>query len=267
MTRRSRRLDYLPWNTAAEAAKRNGIVLVPVGAVEPHGRHAPLGADTFIATEIAERLAAATDALVFPPIPLGVMNLLYDFRDLPGTISMQSRLLIDVYTNIGTELARSGFTRLIFVNGHGPNGAVLGIAAYEIRERADIEVGVLEWWTTSDQEVKAIKGFSYGTHADEIETSLVMATDEGHLVDLDAAVVNSPMLEALTPAESAMYRAKIPFTRTLDARWVGTSGNMGDPTKASREKGDRIMHRAVEVGIDLLEALAEQRRQRASRAR
>jgi creatinine amidohydrolase/Fe(II)-dependent formamide hydrolase-like protein len=177
---------------------------------------------------------------------------------------MQSRLLIDLYTNIGTELARSGFTRLIFVNGHAPNGAVLGIAAYEIRERADMEIGVLEWWTTSDQIVKAIKGFSYGTHADEIETSLVMATEEGPLVDLKAAVVNSPTLEALTPAEAAMYQAKVPFTRTLDQRWVGTSGNMGDPTKASRDKGERIMQRAVEVGVQLLEALAEQLRQRAA---
>src|SRR5688500_11864206 len=105
MTRASRRLDFLPWNAAADAAQRSGIILVPVGAVEPHGRHAPLGSDTFIAHEIAERLAEASDAVVFPPIPLGVMNLGYDFRDLPGTISMQSRLLIDVYTNIGTELA------------------------------------------------------------------------------------------------------------------------------------------------------------------
>jgi creatinine amidohydrolase len=267
MARRSRRLDFLPWDVAGEAAQRTGIVLVPVGAVEPHGRHAPLGSDTFIAHEIAERLAEVSDAVVFPPIPLGVMNLGYDFRDLPGTISMQSRLLIDLYTNIGTELARSGFTRLVFVNGHGPNGAVLGIAAFEIREKADMEVGVLEWWTTSDQVVKEIKGFSYGTHADEIETSLVLATDEGHLVDLKAAVVNSPTLDDITPAESALYKAKVPFTRTLDARWVGTSGNMGDPTRASRDKGDRIMARAVEVGVQLLEVLAEQRRQRSSRPR
>jgi creatinine amidohydrolase/Fe(II)-dependent formamide hydrolase-like protein len=121
---------------------------------------------------------------------------------------------------------------------------------------------VLEWWTTSDAVVKEIKGFSYGTHADEIETSLVLATDEGHLVDLKAAVVNSPTLDDITPEESALYKAKVPFTRTLDKRWVGTSGNMGDPTRASRDKGDRIMARAVEVGVQLLGVLAEQRRQR-----
>jgi creatinine amidohydrolase len=150
--------------------------------------------------------------------------------------------------------------RLVFVNGHGPNAAVLGIAAYGIREAAGVEVGLLEWWTTSDEEIKAIKGFSFATHGDEIETSLVMATAEGRTVNLAEAVVNSTTLEGLTPGESALYRAKVPYTRTWDERWIGTSGNMGDPTKATAEKGDRIMQRAVEVGLQLLEVLAEQQR-------
>ena len=256
----SRRLDLLPWNEAAEIIQRSAIAVVPVGAIEPHGRHAPLGTDAFIAGEIADRLAEAADAIVFPPVPLGTMNLVYDFRSLPGTISLDSRLLVDLYTAIGLELARSGVRRLVFVNGHGPNGAVLGMAAYGIREKADVQVGVLEWWTTSDEEVKAIKGFSFATHGDEIETSLVMATRERHTVNLANAVVNSVTLEGLSPAESALYRSKVPYTRTWDERWIGTSGNMGDPTKATAEKGDRIMKRAVEVGLQLLDVLAEQQR-------
>ena len=232
-----------------------------MGAIEPHGRHAPLGTDAFIAGEIADRLAGAADAIVFPPVPLGTMSLSYDFRSLPGTISLEPRLLVDLYTAIGVELGRSGVRRLVFVNGHGPNGAVLGMASYAIREKADVEVGILEWWTTSADEITAIKGFSFATHGDEIETSLVMASREGgHTVDLAKAVVNSLTLEALTPGESALYRAKVPYTRTWDERWIGTSGNMGDPTKATAEKGDRIMKRAVEVGLQLLDVLAEQQR-------
>jgi Creatinine amidohydrolase len=67
---KSRRLDLLPWNKAAEVINRNRIAIVPVGAIEPHGHHAPLGADTFIAQEISERLAEAVDAVVFPRLPL-----------------------------------------------------------------------------------------------------------------------------------------------------------------------------------------------------
>jgi creatinine amidohydrolase len=254
----SRRLEFMPSYKAAEAIARTGIVIVPVGALEPHGRHAPLGSDTFIANEIAERLAQAVDGVVFPPIPLGVMNVGYDFRYLPGTISIDAKLLIALYTNIGTELGRSGARRLVFVNGHGPNAAVLGIAAYQIRDQAGVEVGLLEWWTTSDAEIKAIKGYSFATHGDEIETSLVLATAEADSVDLTDVVINSPTLEGLSPGETALYRAKVPFTRTLDERWIGTDGNMGDPTKATREKGDRIIDRAIAVGMQLVDVLAEQ---------
>jgi creatinine amidohydrolase len=262
----SRRFDLLPWNKAAEAIERTHTAIVPVGAIEPHGRHAPLGTDTFIAHEIAERLAEIADAVVFPPLPLGVMNLGYDFRSLPGTISLDANVLIALYTNIGTELARSGVRRIVFVNGHGPNAAVLGIASYQIREKAPVEVGVLEWWTTSDDVVKEIKGFSFGTHGDEIETSIVMATAEACCVHLEEATINSPTLEDISPMEKALYRAKVPFTRTWDARWIGTSGNMGDPTKATRDKGDRIIDRAVEVGVQLLGVLSEQLDHRARAA-
>jgi creatinine amidohydrolase len=253
-----RRLEMMPSYKAAEAIARTGIGIVPVGALEPHGRHAPLGSDTFIANEIAGRLAETVDGVLFPAIPLGVMNVGYDFRYLPGTISIDATVLIDLYTSIGTELGRSGVRRLIFVNGHGPNSPVLGIAAYRIRDAAAVEVGLLEWWTTSDAEIKAIKGFSFGTHADEIETSLVLATPQGDSVDLSDVVINSPTLEALSPTESALYRAKVPFTRTLDERWIGTDGNMGDPTKATREKGERIIARCIEVGVQLVDVLAEQ---------
>lgn len=263
----TRRMELLSWDQAAALIERSGIAIVPVGAIEPHGHHAPLGADTFIAQEISERLAEKVDGIVFPAIPLGVMNLVYDFRYMPGTISIDAKLLIDLYTNIGTELGRTGVRRLVFVNGHGPNAAVLGIASYKIRDQVDTEVGLLEWWTTSHSEIESIKGFGFGNHGDEIETSLMLATAEAAAVNLSNAVINSPKLEGLSPAESALYHAKIPFTRTLDDKWVGTSGNMGDPTKATREKGNRIIDRAVTVGVQLLDVLEEQRRRRSAPAK
>jgi creatinine amidohydrolase len=266
MREASRCLDLMACDKAAEEIARARIAIVPIGALEPHGRHAPLGADTFIANEIAERLAAAVDAVVFPPMPLGAMNVVYDFRYMPGTISLDPKLLIALYTNIGTELARSGVLRIIFVNAHGPNSAMLNVAAYQIRDQAAVEVGILEWWTTAEEHIKEIKGFGFGCHGDEIETSLMLATEEAELVDLSAAIVNSERLEQLSPGESALYRAKVPFTRTWDERWIGSHGNMGDPTKATKEKGDRIIARAVQVGVQLAEVLSEQHKRAQSRA-
>lgn len=260
-----RRIEFMSCDEAGEAIASSRIGIIPVGALEPHGRHAPLGADTFIANAIAERLAEAINAVVFPPMPLGAMNVIYDFRYLPGTISIDPGLLIALYTNIGTELARSGVERLIIVNAHGPNSPMLNVAAYQIRDKAAVEVGILEWWTTAEEQIKEIKGFGFGCHGDEIETSLMLATPESEFVSLSHAQINSPTLEQLSKRESALYRAKVPFTRTWDERWIGTHGNMGDPTRATKEKGEKIIARAVQIGIELAEVLSEQRQRAAAR--
>ena len=258
MTTSTRRIDLMAVHQIEEALTTTDIAVVPVGAIEPHGRHAPMGSDTFIALEIAERLADACGGLVFPPVPFGNINLGYDFRYMPGTISLDSKLLIDLHRNIGTELARSGFRRVVFVNGHAPNTSILNIAAFEIRDQASIEVGILEWWTSAPAVIEDIKGFNFASHGDEIETSLIMATGGRDYVDLSRADINSRTLADITPEELSLYKAKVPFTRTLDKRWIGRSGNMGDPTRATSAHGDRIIQRTIEVGLELLTVLAQQ---------
>jgi creatinine amidohydrolase/Fe(II)-dependent formamide hydrolase-like protein len=181
---------------------------------------------------------------------------------MPGAVSLDSKLLIDLHRNIGTELARSGFRRLVFVNGHAPNTSILNIAAFEIREQSGAEVGILEWWTCAPAVIEDIKGFNFASHGDEIETSLIMATSGRDYVDLSRADINSRTLEQITPEELALYKAKVPFTRTLDERWIGRSGNMGDPTRAKAAHGDRIIARTVEVGIELLTVLKQQHEHR-----
>lgn len=260
MMRPGRRMDFMAVHEIEAALRETDAVIVPVGAMEPHGYHAPMGSDTFIAEAIAERLAQASGALVFPPIPLATINVGYDFRYMPGTISLEADILIDVYRNLGTELARSGFRRLVFINGHAPNTSVLNIAAYQIRDLAGAEVGILEWWTCAPAVIEEIKGFNFASHGDEIETSLILASNAREFVDLDAAIVNSRTLEDLSAEELALYKAKVPFTRTLDERWIGPAGNMGDPTRATQAGGERIVARTVEVGLELLKVLAQQLR-------
>ena len=259
-----RRIEFLPWQALEPDQLDCDAVIVPIGCVEPHGRHAPLGTDTFIAAGIAEQVGQASGALVFPAIPLGTLDVLYDFRDAPGAISLDSRLLLDVYTNVGTELMRQGFRRVLFVNGHSGNAPLLQIAAFDIKDRAGGQVGVLDWWSAAREVIEEIKGHAWGTHADEIETSILMAAAGEHLVDLSAAVANSKGLDDLDGDERSLYQQKILFTRMLDRRWVGESGNMGNPALATVENGRRIIERTVQVGVQILAVLDQQARLEAS---
>jgi creatinine amidohydrolase len=261
---RQHRIDMLPWQDLEPDALSTDAVIVPIGCVEPHGNHAPLGTDTFIATGIADLVAQATGALVFPAIPLGTLDVLYDFKSAPGAISLDNKLLIELYTNIGTELIRQGFKRILFVNGHSGNAPLLQIAAFEVKDRAGGQAAVLDWWSSAKDVIDEIKGHSWGTHADEIETSILMAAAGEHLVDLSKAVANSAGLEDLGDNERSLYQQKITFTRVLDQRWVGCSGNMGDPSLAKVEHGHRILAKVVEVAAQILSVMDEQARHEAT---
>jgi creatinine amidohydrolase len=252
------RIEQMSWPRFAEAVEQCPAAVVPVGALEPHGCHAPLGTDPYIAHEIALRLGEATGALVHPYLPIGPMDVGYEFLTLPGAISIDPQIVISLVANIGRELRRNGVRSIILVNGHGPNAAPLTLAAFEIRRTCGAQVGILDWWTAAGQVVADIKGFGYATHGDEIETSLVMATPHGDEVRLDDAVVNPPHLDDVEDPERRLYLRKVVFTRKMDERYVGSSGNMGDPLGATAEKGNRIIDATVQLGRELLEVLASQ---------
>jgi len=255
-----RRLARLSTTAVAEllAGSVAPCAIVPIGAIEAHGAHAPLGADNFIAEAVAEQFALACDGVLCPTIPAGVLNVGYEFDHMPGSISMTARTLLDFISGYGSELGRNGFDPIVFVNAHGPNSHPLAIAAFEIHRSTGAQVGVLEWWSAARDVIEQIKGFAYANHGDQIETSLMLASAGADAVDLDRAEVKEVRLEALDEAERSVYLRKLTFTHRFDQRWVGETGNMGDPTRATAEAGQRIIAATVDVGLELVEALRSQ---------
>lgn len=250
------------WDEVAAYLGERGdqaCAVVPVGAIEAHGRHAPLGTDNAIAGGVAARLAEQVDALVAPGIPFGPLHTDYELDYFPGSLTIQPETLVALAGDVGRALGSQGFDPVVFVNAHGPNTHALALAAPAIHAASGAQVGVLEWWAAAREEIVAIKGFAYGNHADEIETSLLLAADPAARVDLSRAVRNDPRLGELSEAERAVYLAKTPFTHRFDERWVGTSGNMGDPAAATADKGERIVAATVALGVQLIQALREQR--------
>jgi creatinine amidohydrolase len=259
MTTHGHQLDGLSWKAVEEYLTDAGpraVALIPVGAVEAHGEHAPLGTDNFIAKEIADRTAEQVNGMVFPMLPLGVLDVGYVFDYLPGSVGVRADTLTAVATDVGCALARGGFRRVVFVNGHGPNGAPLTLAAFNVHRETAAETAVVDWWSTAGEIITEIKGFNYGNHADRIETSLLLTTSGAGLVDLTRAVTNSETLDEVDPQEKQIYLKKIPYTHRFDERWVGTSGNMGNPSLATPEDGERILAQAVTTAVQVLDVLA-----------
>ncbi len=146
-------LELLAWPDLAERVSAARVVLVPVGATEQHGPHLPLTTDTLIAERLCEAAAERTGALVAPAISVGC-SYGHGTR-IPGTISLTPEQLIAVVRQYTDWIARSGFRRILFVNAHAGNSSALSVATDYLRlERADLQVGTVNWWDL-DPELQA----------------------------------------------------------------------------------------------------------------
>ena len=103
-----------------EAAVRQsgGVCLLPLGVIEKHGDHLPLGTDLFIGRAIALRAAAIEPAVVFPPY---FFTQIFEGRHTPGTVATESRVMYDLLQATCDEIARNGLKKIILVNAHGGN--------------------------------------------------------------------------------------------------------------------------------------------------
>jgi creatinine amidohydrolase len=210
-----------------DVAAPRRVVAVPVGACEQHGPHLPLGTDTLIATELAQRLAARRPAVVVAPA-LG-FSASGEHAGFPGTLSIGTATTAEVLV----ELARSAdwAAGLVLVNGHGGNRDAVDRAVATIDDEGR---RVLSWWPR-------IAGGD--AHAGHTETSLVLALAP-QLVTIERAVAGER--RPLSELEGTLRRDGV--------RAVSPSGVLGDPAGATLEHG-RILLDAL--ADDLVRAFDE----------
>jgi creatinine amidohydrolase/Fe(II)-dependent formamide hydrolase-like protein len=224
----------LTWPEAEKRFQEVDIALLPVGSIEQHGPHLPLDTDAFDADYLARRVAAACSnpkPLVLPLIPYGIS---YHHAGFPGTVSIGNDTLSRLVYDVGMSAAQNGIKKLVIINAHGGNGPALNFAAQMINRDARIFVCV-DTGETSDVDVNKLIETPNDVHAGEIETSTSLAV-RPHLVRMDKAGKK-------IPAFSSRY---LDFSSKRAISWYGRTkkisptGVMGDPTKASAQKGKDI---------------------------
>jgi len=255
--------DEMSWKDFADLLKKTDMAVVPIGVMEAHGPHAPLGFDNWIAEEIAKRLALKLNALLMPVVKYGNCDVAYDATMWPGTISISLETMTSLYTDIGRELARQGIKRVIWVSGHFCNQPALFSAMYKVWHEWGTTGGILEYWVIlNDLGIDKLFPDRIGGHADEVETSLLLATEGARFVDLEKAVANPGCNLPYPYKDEPRSTAYEVFMRRLGRTtfeyaedFLHESGSMGDPKKASVEKGNKIIDAAVEVGVEMAQSL------------
>jgi creatinine amidohydrolase/Fe(II)-dependent formamide hydrolase-like protein len=242
-------LGEMTWLEAKSRFAETDIVLLPVGAIEQHGPHLPLDTDAWDADHLCRAVAARCAdprPIVLPPVPYGVS---YHHDDFPGTLSVGPETLAQFVYEVGMAAARHGVKKLVIVNGHGGNAPALQLAAQKVNRDARIFTCV-DTGETSDTEIDALAETRNDVHAGEIETSTSLAS-RPHLVD-------ESRLEASVPEFSSRY---LEFSSGSSVEWyehtarISASGVLGDPTRASRAKGERMWQLMIDNLVRFVETL------------
>jgi len=226
--------EEMTWMEIENYLEQVDTVILPCGAIEQHGPHLPVDIDFFDARYLARKVAEGCSdpkPLVLPPIPYGVS---YHHEGFKGTISVTNNALSAFVYDIGMSLARNGVKKIVILNGHGDNAPTLSYAAQMINRDAKIFVRV-DTGDTSDVDLYDLTDTPNDIHAGEIETSTALAL-RPELVDMQKAV-----------KETLDFGSKfLDFDSERGVNWyvrtdkISESGVMGDATKATAEKGQKM---------------------------
>jgi creatinine amidohydrolase len=168
----------------------DGICMIPLGILEKHGTHLPLGTDLLNSREVAMRAAREEYCVVFPEYYAGQI---FEAKHQPGTIAYSHNLMWLMLQETCDELARNGFKKIVLVNGHGGNNSFLEyFCQSQLSARRDYIVALFSAGLDPEVEQRAreMRKTTTGGHADEVETSMVLA-HRPELVDLDKAAMES----------------------------------------------------------------------------
>jgi creatinine amidohydrolase len=229
----------------------SSIVVQPLGAVEQHGPHLPFDTDLVVAAEVSDAAVAEcgdeTDCWLLPPLAYTKSN---EHAWSAGTIWLSATTLLSVVDDIGRSVSLLPARKLVFVNGHGGNSALLNVACRELRLKYGLMTFLAHPGFPVDQGGTAPAGeLGMGVHGGTDETSLML-----HLrperVDMAAAVRNVP--EWLAGNQHVRFGGRVSFGWLSDD--FGPQGLIGDPTAATAERGKELFEAAVH---GLAGALAE----------
>jgi creatinine amidohydrolase len=224
----------------------------------------PLDTDAYIAAQLCERIALAAQprgltVLVAPVLGYGVS---WYHRHFAGTMWLSPELFIQVVVELCKSLSHHGLTRKVLVNCHGGNAATLTVAINRFYDETGERVLLAQWWELASDVIREMMT-SGVIHAEEAETSLAMALGQRVLMDKasrDAFERSKTVQErGYAWSQHAKYDALFKggfVTPPMDKiEEISESGVVGDATRATLEKGQRILDvlvtRFVEVCEDL----------------
>lgn len=234
-------------------ARRDWIVVLPLGAHEQHGPHLPFETDTLIADGIVTRLAASLpEELPVTFLPVEPVGYSIEHMDVAGTRTLTWQDAINRWLGIAGDLSEQGVKKFVMLNAHGGNSPLMTIVATEARIRFDM-LAVATSWTRFGQPDGWIDPAdkAIDIHAGDIETSVMLAL---HPDRVDRARLAAfPSRQADFARRFRHLRAYGPHAFGWRMRDLNPDGAAGNASAATAERGEILLAHALKGITELLE--------------
>ena len=231
--------------------KSGGICILPIGVLEKHGDHLPLGTDMYIVTAIANKAAEQTSTVVFPYYFLGQIA---EARHVKGTLAASHHLIMDSLLEMCDEIHRNGFRKILILNGHGGNEHFLPFFAQQFPGLSrPYAVYTRFAHKISDEQLSAIQTRSgennLGDHAGFSETALMMYL-RPDLVHMERQKVSESMsLDRLKDQEDAGLFTGFDWYAKYPHHFAG------DPSRATPELGEFLFNIKLGNTVNAINAI------------
>jgi creatinine amidohydrolase len=221
-------IEHMMWDEVARHIAGGAAAILPIGAAaKQHGFHLPLNTDRIQAEFLASRLAMRIDALIWPTLGYGYYPA---FVAYAGSSSLSASTFEAIVHEIATEIISGGCRKLLVLN--------TGISTLAPVERALSRLDAdrvmhlrIHEGPRYRRAAEQLAEQSHGSHADELETSLMLALAP-HLVDISRA----------EPSPAIGHEAPGPLTPSdVNSPNYSRSGSYGDPTMANSAKGEILL--------------------------
>jgi creatinine amidohydrolase len=250
MTAESSVVDWLSLTTQEFSDAR--IAVLPVAAVEQHGPHLPVGVDTYIAEAYLTRVRALLpedSGVTFLPVQtIGASD---EHRAFRGTLTLSPETALRALIEIGESVHRAGITKLVIINSHGGNIALIDLAARQLRVRLNMLAVHASWGRFGYpdglfSEAERI----HGIHGGDIETSIMLAAYP-ELVRREKIANFVPITHAME-RDYKHLRADFPAGFGWMTQDLNASGAIGDASLATAEKGEAALDHGAQAFVALL---------------
>jgi len=248
----SRDWTDIHWPDIPAARPARWIAVLPLAATEQHGPHLPLGTDVMIAqaylARVRELLPDNIPVTFLPLQPIGIST---EHVGYPGTLSLPTEVALKAWMALGESVARAGIKKLVMVTSHGGNSAAMALVAQDLRAHHKLLVVTTSWSRFGAPDgLFSAEELRHGIHGGAVETSIMLARYP-HTVRKEA-IADFRSASIAMERDNRWLSAHRPAPFAWQAQDLHPSGAVGDATKASAEKGQRLLDHGARAFCELL---------------